>query len=84
MIYVYSCECGSKKEEFRKVRDRNKLPKCDKCGINMVREIGGHNVVADIESYYDENLETGIKSRKHRERVMREKGVYEKFGKGWI
>jgi hypothetical protein len=40
-------------------------------------------VVGDLEPYYDDNLETGIKSKQHRKEVMRERGVYEKFGKGW-
>lgn len=85
MIYVYDCpDCGGIKEEFRKVDDRNKLPKCELCKVVMSRVIGGHNVIPDLQPYFDENLQTGIKSRQHRERVMREQGVSEKIGKGWI
>jgi len=84
MIYAYECEeCGAVKDEIRKVEDRNKCPKCDLCKISMKKLIGGHSVVGDMEPYYDENLQIGIKSRKHRERVMREQGVSEKIGKGW-
>lgn len=85
MIYAYECpDCGAVKDEIRRVEDRNNCPECDLCKVTMKKLIGGHNVVGDMEPYYDENLETGIKSRKHRERVMKEKGVYEKIGRGWI
>ena len=82
MIYVYECDCGKVKEEFRRMADRNNLPACE-CGKTMQRVIGGHSVVADMAPYYDDNLETYIKSRQHRKEVMRQKGVYESFGKNW-
>lgn len=85
MIYVYECpDCGGTKEEFRKVEERNNPVNCDLCGIAMQRVIGGHSVVGDVDPYWDDNLECGIKSKQHRKQVMREKGVYEKYGKGWI
>lgn len=84
MIYQYLCEdCGVTKEEFRKVDDRNNLPTCDLCNVPMPKLIGGHNVAPDLHPYYDENLQVGIKSRKHREQVMKSQGVSEKIGKGW-
>jgi hypothetical protein len=36
-----------------------------------------------MEPYYDDNLETHIRSRQHREQVMKERGVVEGYGKGW-
>lgn len=84
MIYVYLCEtCGGTRDEFRKVADRNNPVMCDLCSVLMVRQMGGHNVAPDIEPYYDDNLQIGIKSRQHRKQVMREQGVYESYGKGW-
>lgn len=82
-LYAYLCDsCNEMRDELRKVDDRNKPVICD-CGAKMKILIGGHNVQPDIQPYYDDNLEAPIKSRKHREQMMREKGVYEKFGKGW-
>lgn len=84
MIYVYGCPvCEGTKEEFRKVDDRNVLPDCDLCKTEMHRVLGGHNVSPDIHAYYDDNLQCGIESRQHRQRVMKEQGVYERYGSNW-
>lgn len=84
-LYTYECvDCGALKDEFRKLEDRNNGPECDLCKIAMKKLIGGHSVVSDLEPYFDDNLECGIKSKQHRKQVMREKGVYEKYGKGWM
>jgi putative FmdB family regulatory protein len=80
-LYEYSCSCGKSVDEFRSVANRNRAPKC--CGKPMKKVIGGHSVVADVEPYYDDNLESVVKSRQHRRSLMKERGVYEKFGKGW-
>jgi len=84
MIYVFLCEtCGGTRDEIRKVKDRNKPVKCELCDVLMIRQMGGHNVSPDIHPYYDDNLQIGIKSRQHRKQVMKEAGVYERYGKGW-
>jgi putative FmdB family regulatory protein len=80
-LYVYECRCGKRAEEFRSVAERNDAPKC--CGKPMQKQLGGHRVIGDVEPYYDENLEAPVKSRQHRAQLMKERGVYEKFGKGW-
>jgi hypothetical protein len=49
----------------------------------MIKQIGGNYVQPDMAPYWDENLQTGIKSRQHRKEVMREQGVAEKFGTNW-
>jgi hypothetical protein len=49
----------------------------------MKKVIGGHSVVPDVQPYYDDNLETYVRSRQHRRSLMKEQGVYEKFGRGW-
>lgn len=85
MLYTYECrDCGAIKDEFRKLDERNQLPTCDLCAVEMQRVIGGHSVVPDFEPYYDDNLETYVKGKQHRRQVMREKGVSEIFGKKWI
>jgi len=85
MIYLYACErCGARKEEFRKVIERNNCPNCDQCGTVMQKQITACGVQPDFQPYYDDNLQSVVKSRRHRQTVMREQGVSEKFGKGWI
>jgi len=84
VIYVYACpDCDDITEEFRKLEDRNNLPECSLCKVEMQRVIGGHAVVPDLQPYFDDNLQCGIRSKQHRHQVMREQGVYEKFGENW-
>lgn len=81
-LYEWKCECGETDDEFRRVSERN-APKVCKCGKGMERVITGYKTIGDVEPYYDDNLESWVKSRKHRKQIMREKGVYEAYGKGW-
>ncbi len=82
-IYSYACEdCGGEQDEYRSVADRNNCPECKLCKKPTVKIIAGYAVVGDMD-YYDENLGVHINSRKHRERVMKEQGVTEKFGMNW-
>ena len=75
--YTYSCEvCGTEKDEFRSIAERNNGPEC--CGEQMQKIITLGYVITDMEPYYDENLETYVKSRQHRNEVMREHGVYDR------
>ena len=81
-LYSYECAtCNEIRDEFRSVAERNNAPEC--CGTPMKKLIGGYRVVADLEPYYDENLQTYVKSKRHRREVMREQGVGESYGKGW-
>lgn len=83
-LYVYECElCAKTQDELRSIADRN-APLACKCGGSMKKIIGGHAVISDVEPYFDENLEAYVKSRQHRRALMRERGVDEKIGKGWI
>ena len=83
-LYDYECQvCGAAKAEFRSVATRNECPGCDLCKAPMVKIISGYAVHGDMD-YFDENLGVQIKSRKHRERVMKEQGVTEKFGQNWV
>lgn len=82
-IYSYECpDCAAVKDEFRRIDERNDPVACE-CGASMNKLIGGHRVIGDMEPYYDENLQTHIKSRQHRRDVMREQGVSEAYGKNW-
>jgi len=83
-IYSYKCEpCDHVIDAYRSVACRAEAPGCDLCQGETVKIISSYRVHGDFEPYYDDNLETGIKSKKHRAQVMKEKGVYEKIGKGW-
>lgn len=83
-LYSYECrECGAIRDEFRKVDNRNDPLTC-KCGESMFKLLGGHSVVPDLQPYYDDNLESFVKSKQHRKKLMRERGVDEKYGKRWM
>jgi putative FmdB family regulatory protein len=82
-IYDYQCTngCGTIADVFAKMDD--KVITCPHCGADCKRLIAVQQAVHGDMEYYDDNLETYIKSRKHRKQVMREKGVSERYGKGW-
>ena len=82
-LYSYECvACKVTTDEFRSVAHRNDCPKCE-CGGETVKIIAAYAAHSDLEPYYDWNLDAPIKSRQHRREVMKERGVSEKFGKGW-
>jgi putative FmdB family regulatory protein len=83
MIYEYRCKaCKEITEAHRSIDDRNNCPKCA-CGGETRKIISAYRVHGDMEPYYDDNLETYIQSKQHRQKVMKEKGVSENFGQGW-
>lgn len=83
-IYVARClTCEETTDYVRSVAERNDLPNCGHCGGDTKKIIAPYAVVPDFEPYYDDNLQTGIKSKQHRKQVMKEKGVSEMYGKGW-
>jgi putative FmdB family regulatory protein len=81
-LYEFSCECGKTADEFRRLGDRNAPKECE-CGKLMTRVITSYRAIGDVDPYYDENLESWVKSKQDRKRIMREQGVSEAFGKGW-
>jgi putative FmdB family regulatory protein len=83
--YEYRCySCKEITEGFRSVADRDDSPECSQCGGNTRKIISVQRVHPDFAPYYDDNLETHIESKQHRKKVMKEKGVYEAYGKGWM
>src|SRR5688572_29381856 len=83
MLYSYMCsDCDSVKDEFRSVDRRHEPVRCD-CGTLMQKLLGGHRVIGDMQPYYDDNLQTYVKTRSHRQQVMREQGVSEAYGRNW-
>jgi putative FmdB family regulatory protein len=82
-LYEYLCrDCKQVTEDYRSVEKRNDAPVCE-CGGQTEKIVSGYRVHPDMEPYYDDNLETYITGRQHRQQVMREKGVIEGYGKGW-
>jgi len=83
-IYEYACrKCGEITEKYRLVKDRDEAPECEICGGMTRKILSISRPHSDLDPYYDDNLESHIKSKQHRKQVMKEKGVSEKFGKGW-
>lgn len=81
-LYEWQCPCGKSKDEFRRVAERNRPQPCE-CGKRMARVITAYKVVGDVAPYYDDNLESWVKSKQDRKKLMRDRGVYESYGKGW-
>lgn len=81
-LYEWQCSCGQTADEFRRMAERN-LPKQCACGKTMERTITTYKAIGDLTPYYDDNLESWVESKRHRQQVMREKGVSEIYGKGW-
>lgn len=86
MLYTYRCQdeaCKKTTDARRSIEDRDNAPECEHCGGVTRKIISMYRVHSDIAEYYDDNLETHITGKQHRERVMKEKGVSEIVGKGW-
>jgi len=83
-VYEARCQtCSELTEYIRCVADRDNVPECKHCGKDTRKIISLSNPHPDFQPYYDDNLQTGIQSRQHRNKVMKEQGVMESFGKGW-
>lgn len=57
------------------------------CCEQEMQQVYSHSVVPDLEPYVDENLSEQpvyVKSKKHKQELMRKAGVAERFGKGWF
>ena len=85
-LYDYKCDgCDVITEQFGKPVEPRHL--CAKCGAPMRRLIStNYSVHGDLEPYLDYEMSSKpvpIKSKKHRERMMKKHGVAELIGKGW-
>ena len=86
-LYDYRCpECAEIIELFGRA---NEEPRgCPECGAKMKRLITtNYHVHGDMEPHLDYEMSSKpvkIKSRKHREQMMKEHGVQERIGKGWL
>jgi len=86
MIYEYRCkviDCQMTTTAVRCVDDRNNCPECRFCGGVTRKIISLPKVHGDMKPYYDDNLQTHIRGKQHRQAVMKEQGVSEHYGQGW-
>jgi hypothetical protein len=83
--FDFRCKiCQQQKEVFMKIAEF-KAPVC--CDFEMTQVLGSYSVVPDLEPYLDPHIGTEpvyVKSKQHRKELMKQYGVSEKFGKGWI
>ena len=84
-LYDYRCpKCAEIVELFGSA---NEGPRKCECGAEMKRLITtNYSVHGDMEPHLDYEMSSKpvpIKSKKHREQMMREFGVQERYGKGW-
>ena len=77
-LYDYECpKCGFKAEYLTMAGD---VWKCPECRIEMKRLPPVFRInmgPVPLTGYYDENLQTYIRTNEHRKQVMREQGVSE-------
>ena len=85
-IYDYKCNVTGQVVEKIAGVDDEKLT-CQ-CGGKLERQFTIHyTAISDMKPYLDEHIgdqPIWIKSRKHRQQVMKETGVYEAYGRGWV
>ena len=85
-LYDFKCDaCGNLTEQFAKVEQTSL--ECPKCRQQMRRVIStSYSVHGDMQPYLDHEMApqpVWVKNKRHREKLMREHGVSEHYGKGW-
>lgn len=84
--YEYKCpHCSKIEEKFNCMDNHSDGPVC--CGETMRQHYGSYHVVPDLKPYVDENIGDKpvlVKSKQHREQLMKENNVTELYGKGWV
>ena len=86
MIFEYRCLDDSCKEittALRSVADRNDPIDCKHCGAETRKIISLSRAHSDLTPYFDDNLDTFIQGKQHRQRVMKDQGVSENHGQNW-
>ena len=79
MIYAVRCsnpECGSEFETWAKVKGRHRI-RCNKCGAKVDIVITPVAVIPDIDEEFDVGIGEVVKSRQHKKKLLKEKGLYQ-------
>jgi len=84
----YQCECGNVKEAIA-YEDEDVTCKCGKTMVKLPPVFRINMGPVPIGGYYDDNLQTYIKNKSHRQEVMDQQGVSErgatpKNGQAWV
>lgn len=88
-LYDYQCEkCGHTAEHLTRTGDVFKCPE-DGTVLKRMPPVFRINMGATVHGYYDDNLQTFIRTNTHRKEVMLEQGVTEKGatpkqGQAWV
>jgi len=83
-LYDYQCECG---KEIEAITHYEKNAKCPECGREMKRLLTGKigiSMGVGAYGYYDDTLQAYVGTNAEKKRIMKEQGVTESYGKGWI
>ena len=75
-LYAYACECGSRAEIVRPIREHTKTIPCA-CGREMQQELGFAHVVPDIQPYRSVVTGERIRGRSHHREHLRQHGLIE-------
>lgn len=85
-MYSYKCpKCQKTEDKFNKMADHKNGPEC--CGEIMRQHFTRQYVHGDFAPYWDENLgekPVYVESKQHRKKLMKDLGLSEKYGKGWV
>ncbi|MBT7628786.1 MAG: zinc ribbon domain-containing protein [Desulfobacula sp.] len=83
-IFDYKCECG---KEIEVITRHDENAKCPECGKEMKRLLTGKigiSMGVGPYGYYDDTLGAYVSTNAERKRLMKEQGVSESYGKGWM
>lgn len=83
-IYDYKCKCGKEKEVFAKWGDEISCPDCNSQMKRLISGNKGISMGVGAYGYYDDTLQTDITTNAQKKRLMKEQGVSESYGKGWV
>ncbi len=84
-IYDYRCrECGHVEEQVKHVDDVT--DECEKCAATSDRIFSAQYYINPDVDFVTDNI-TGenvrVTSRKQLDRLMKDHGLYQRYGKGW-
>ncbi len=77
-MYETRCDCCGKKEQiFRKIDDRDNLPRCEMCNGTIARIIVAPYIRPDITPYQSPNGDYMVNSRAQRKEDLKRCGAIE-------
>ena len=83
-LYDYKCKCGYKGEHIAHIDEAKLCPRCNRVMERQMPFSHGISMGVGPYGYYDDNLQAYVGTNREKREIMRQQGVEEKFGKGWI